>query len=211
MRRQRGFTLIEILVALAIVSIISVAAYTVLDSGLRTQQHAEERLAHLGELQRLFYNLSQDVAYLTQRRSRNDLGDTESIISGESDLSGETFSLAFNRANWRNPAKFPRSHLQHVEYRLEEEKIYRRYRVYLDAAPNSPEVDRVLASQIESATIAFRAPDGTWSDGWGQFSEMRDKLPRAIRITVTSKMLGEVERYFFLPYSLQQTQVALNE
>ena len=209
MRHQRGFTLIEILVAVAIFGIISVAAYTVLDSGLRTQQHAEERLAHLAELQRLFYNLSQDVSYLTQRRSRDDLGDQESIIYGESDLSGDTFTLAFNRANWRNPAKFPRSHLQHVEYRFEEEKIYRRYRVYLDAAPNSPEVDRVMASDIESVRLEFRAPDGAWSDGWGQFSEMRDKLPRAMRIRITSKLVGEIERYYFLPYSLQQTQVAL--
>lgn len=209
MRVQRGFTLIEILVAVAIFGIISVAAYTVLDSGLRTQQHAEERLTHLSQLQRLFYNLSQDIAYLTQRQSRNDLGDQESIILGDSDLSGETFRLAFNRANWRNPAKFPRSHLQHVEYRFEEEKIYRRYRVYLDAAPNSPEVDRLLASQIESVRLEFKAPDGQWSDGWGQFTEMRDKLPRVMRIQITSKLVGQIERYYFLPYSLQQTQVAL--
>ncbi len=209
MNNQRGFTLIEILVAVAIFGIISVAAYTVLDSGLRTQQHVEERLGHLAQLQRLFYNLSQDVAYLTQRQSRNDLGDQEPIIFGESDVMGTSFMLAFNRANWRNPAKFPRSHLQHVEYRFEEEKIYRRYRVYLDAAPNSPEVDRLLATDIESVRLEFKSPNGQWSDGWGQFSEMRGRLPRAMRIVVTSKLVGEIERYYFLPYSLQQTQVAL--
>ena len=208
MRAQHGFTLIEILVAVAIFGLISIAAYTVLDSGMRSQRESEERLSHLSELQRLFFSLSQDVAFLTQRRSRNDLGDEEPIMFGESDISGESFVLAFNRANWRNPAGFPRSHLQHVEYRFEEENIYRRHRVYLDMAPNSPEVDRRLASQIESVRIEFKSPDGQWSDGWGQFSEMRTKLPRAMRIQVTSKVLGEVERYYFLPYSLEQTRVA---
>ena len=207
MIKSRGFTLIEILVSVAIFGLISIAAYTVLDSGMRTKQQSELRLSHLSELQRLFFNLSQDVAYLTQRRSRNDLGDIEPIILGESDLSGETFKLAFNRTNWRNPAAFPRSTMQHVQYHLEEQGIYRSHRVYLDMAPNSPEIKRLLASQIEAVRLEFKSPDGQWSDGWGQFTEMQDKLPRAMRIRVTSAILGEVERYYFLPYSLAQTEI----
>ena len=204
MKPVRGFTLIEILVAVAIFGMISIAAYTVLDSGMRSQSQSKERLSHLAELQRLFFNLSQDVAYMTQRRSRNDLGDIDAIILGESDVTGNYFKVAFNRANWRNPAAFPRSHLQHVEYRFEDERIYRKHRVYLDAAPNSPEIDRRIANNISAAKVEFKSPNGQWSDGWGQFSEMRDKLPRVMKITITSKVVGEIERYYFIPYSRQK-------
>ena len=203
MTSQKGFTLIEILVAVAIFGMISVAAYTVLDSGMRSQTQAQERLSHLAELQRLFYNLSQDFAYISKRPSRNDLGDSEPLLYGESDVSGLEFKMAFNRTNWRNPAGFPRSHMQHVEYRLEDEKIYRKYRVFVDMAPNSPEVDRLLAADIDSVIVQFQSPTKQWSDGWGQFSEMLDKMPIAVRIRVTSKIIGEVERYYFLPYSVR--------
>ncbi|MEL0068585.1 MAG: type II secretion system minor pseudopilin GspJ [Gammaproteobacteria bacterium] len=202
MNGQRGFTLIEVLVAVAIFGMLSVAAYTVLDSGMRSQKQSEERLSHLAELQRLFFNISQDFAYISKRPSRNDLGDLEPLLYGESDVSGQGFKMAFNRTNWRNPAGFPRSHMQHVEYRLEDEKIYRKHRVFLDMAPNTPEVDRMLAADIESVIVQFQSPTKQWSDGWGQFVEMQDKMPVAVRIQITSKLFGELERYFFIPYSV---------
>ena len=136
MTSQKGFTLIEVLVAVAIFGMLSVAAYTVLDSGMRSQRQSEERLSHLAEIQRLFFNMSQDIAYISKRPSRNDLGDVEPLLYGESEVSGQGFKMAFNRTNWRNPAAFPRSHMQHVEYRFEDEKIFRKHRVFLDMAPN---------------------------------------------------------------------------
>lgn len=203
MTSTRGFTLIEILVAVAIFGLLSIAAYTVLDSGMRSREQAELRLSHLAELQRLFYTINTDLNYLVPRRTRNDLGDVEAIMSGHSDISGEDFSLKFNRGHWRNPAGFRRSHLQHVEYWIEEQQVFRRHRVYLDMAPNSPEIDRMMASQVSAIRIQFQNKDKQWTDEWGQFSEQADQLPMAVRIQVTSDLFGEIERYFLVTqYSL---------
>lgn len=199
MKHNRGFTLIEILVAVAIFGLLSLAAYTVLDNAMRSQIQAEQRLEHLAQLQRVFYNLGQDLNYFILRQSRNELGDREPVLSGESDLSGQSFSLSFNRSNWRNPARLPRSQLQHLNYYFEEGKLFRKHRIFLDQAPNSTEVVRQLASDIKAVRIEFLGPDKQWRDNWGQYPEQADKLPLAIRVQLTSEKLGELERLFSLP------------
>ena len=198
MRRQAGFTLIEILVAVAIFGMLSIAAYTVLDSGMRSKQQAETRLEHLAQLQRLFHTLNQDIQYMVPRQTRNELGDREALISGESDLGGQLFQLALTRSNWRNPADFRRSHLQRVEYRVEDEQVFRKHRVFLDKVSNTPEVDRLMVKDIEAIRIQFRNEGGTWQDQWGQFDAAGTSMPRAIQIQVTSKLFGEIERYYML-------------
>ena len=198
MKRQTGFTLIEILVAVAIFGLLSIAAYTVLDSGMRSKQQTETRLEHLAQLQRLFHTLNQDFQYIVPRKTRNELGDLEPLLKGESDLAGEYFELAFSRSHWRNPAGFRRSQLQYVQYRIEDKQIFRRHRVFLDAAPNTPEIDRLLAKDIESVRIQFKVQEEQWSDQWGRFSDQAS-IPSAIRIQVTSALLGEIERYYHLP------------
>ena len=53
MRRQRGFTLIEVLVAMAITAIAAVIAYAGLDSAIRLSASAEEEMDHRGGHQQL--------------------------------------------------------------------------------------------------------------------------------------------------------------
>jgi general secretion pathway protein J len=205
MIRSKGFTLIEILVAVAIFGLLSIAAYTVLDSGMRSQQQAETRLEHLAQLQRLFHTLNQDIQYLVPRQTRDDLGDLEAFLGGESDLAGQQFELHLTRSRWRNPADYPRSHLQRVEYRFEDEQVIRKHRVFLDKVSNSPEVDRLIAKDIESIRIQFKDVNGQWQDQWGRFEGQANNLPSAILIQVRSKLLGDIERFYLLtPFAKQQ-------
>ena len=198
LKQQQGFTLIEILVAVAIFGLLSVAAYTVLDAGMRSQANSEPRLQQLAELQRFMHSLSKDINYLSLRRSRNELGDVEPILSGTSDLGGQIFELSLTRTAWRNPANFPRSNLQHVSYRLEDGKLIRKHRIFPDQAPNSPEQEVELISEITAARVQFMDNQELWQDQWGLFIEQQNILPRAIRIRLETKRFGEIERFFFL-------------
>jgi len=196
MKRQTGFTLIEILVAVAIFGLLTVAAYTVLDSGVRSKQQSEARLEHLAQIQRLFYSLSNDLQYLAYRRVRDELGDYQPLMSGESDLSGLAFKLAFSRSNWRNPAGFKRSNLQFVDYRIEDNQVIRRHRVFLDKAPNSAEMDRTLADGINAISVRFLDANQQWQDQWGMFEEQQLSVPLAVVISIETDLYGEIERYF---------------
>ena len=62
---DRGLTLVEMLVALAILSVIGVAGMTMLDNTLRVQRGTEDRLARLTEIDRAFAVLRRDFATAT--------------------------------------------------------------------------------------------------------------------------------------------------
>ena len=183
---------------MAIFGLLSIAAYTVLDSGMRSKQQAEIRLEHLAQLQRFFHTLNQDLQYYAPRQTRNEFGDKAALLSGSSDLSGEVFDLSFSRSRWRNPAGFPRSHLQNVQYRLEDKQVIRRHWVFLDKSSNSSHVDRLMAKDIEAVRLQFKVDETLWVDQWGQFGNELTRLPIAIKVQVTSAMLGEIERYYLL-------------
>ncbi len=62
---EAGFTLVEVLVALAIFAIIGAAGFAVLDQVLRVQRLTEGRLERLGEVQRAMHVISLDVLEAT--------------------------------------------------------------------------------------------------------------------------------------------------
>ena len=143
---------------------------------------------------------------MVPRRTRNELGDLDPLLKGESDISGEFFELAFTRSRWRNPAGFARSQLQYVQYEIEDNQIIRRHRVFLDMAPNATEVERLMASDIQAVRIQFKAQEEQWIDQWGRFGG-QNGVPTAIRIQVTSSLLGDIERF----YHLTQFDIAKEE
>lgn len=60
-RAQSGFTLIEMLIALALFSLIGIAGFTLVSGILRVQERTEGRLERLAQLQRAMYLLTFDL------------------------------------------------------------------------------------------------------------------------------------------------------
>ena len=69
-RRSTGFTLIEVLVAIAIFASLSVGAYQVLNQVQRSNEVSIERSERLKELQRALVFLDNDFRQMTMRQSR---------------------------------------------------------------------------------------------------------------------------------------------
>src|SRR3990167_3324124 len=107
MKAVRGFTLIEILVAVLIFAMIGVAAFSTLRAAQDAQTTLRERGERFLKLQRAVTTFSRDYQQLAFRRVRDSYGDRLPLVQGVSDDT-DTW-IAFTRSGWRNPAQLPRS------------------------------------------------------------------------------------------------------
>jgi len=195
-RHSKGFTLIEIIVAVAIFGMLSVGAYTVLDAGVRSQQQTEFRLEKLAKLQRAIQTIEKDLHMLSLRQVRDELGDKIPLFRGQSDASGQVSFIEFTRANWRNPAGLPRSNMQHVIYNFGQGKLNRVHSIFLDQTSNSPKVTRALLDDMKSMSMSFLNKAGQWTSTWAMFDSqsLDSSLPRAIKISMEVDTFGLIER-----------------
>ena len=201
MSRRHGFTLIEILVAIAIFAVLGIAASRLLDQVLRADEASKARGQRLGELQRAMGILERDALQVVARPVRDELGETLPAVSG-----GVRSMLEFTRAGWRNPTGAERAELQRVAYMLEGKQLLRFYWPVLDRAEGSEPVRQVLLDEVEQAEVEFVAADGETRQFWpqedGSAAVPGAALPRALRLRLVVAPWGEIERLFALPDTL---------
>jgi len=207
-KRNSGFTLIEILVAVAIFGLLIVGAYTVLDAGMKSKEQTETRLNRLEHLQRMMHQFEQDMVLLSTRQVRNEFGDKQPQFRAQGG-SGDEASLEFTRANWRNPLQLPRSNLQHVIYTFKDGVLTRSHSIFLDQSTNSPTVDRLLIDRLDSLKFEFLNQNNQWLSDWANLgfiaaaddSDTKDILPKAVRISIELEPFGEIERIILVGLS----------
>ena len=78
--REAGFTLIELIVSLALFALISVAGVALIDSILRIQARTSGRLERLGDIQRAMFVVANDLGQVATGR-----------------IAGTPVALSFNR------------------------------------------------------------------------------------------------------------------
>jgi len=154
--KSRGFTLLEILVAIAIFSIMAVFAYSTLQQVLSTNQHLQKQADDLAQLQFLFGCFLEDVSQLTQRSIRDEFGATEPALIGSSQL------LKLTRSGWENPLESKRSNLQRVEWILEGKTLYRQYWTVLDRTRFNQPIKTALLKEIENLEFRYLDSNNVW-------------------------------------------------
>tara|TARA_B110000091_G_C13804904_1_gene472026 strand:+ start:1015 stop:1647 length:633 start_codon:yes stop_codon:yes gene_type:complete len=198
---SRGFTLIEILVAMAIFSIIGLASTGVLNSVINSDQLSSERFEKLEELQRAMLTIERDVLQIVPRKMRINGEPISVIISGGEDVfDSDADGLGFVRAGWHNPQMLlPRSTLQAIGYRVQEQQLQRLYGNYVDNVIGYEPKVKILLSDIEDFRVSFlteieklEEPE-KWKESYANAD-----LPIAISITIVSKTFGEIRREFIL-------------
>ena len=205
---QAGFTLIEILVAVAIFGLLSIGAYSVLDAGMRSRVHMEQRLADLEKVQRAVAKLERDIQLLVPRLVRNEFGDTQALLVAESDLSGQVARMAFTRGDWRNPAQLPRPNLQHVMYQFDNGSLKRGHRLFLDSTTDSVTVVTELLDNVEQFQLGFLTTDNQWLSAWGLFAQEEQlvQLPVMIRFELVVQPFGKITRLIPVPQAALSQQ-----
>ena len=201
MTRNAGFTLLELLVAVAIFSVVGVLALSGYTQLQRQSEYAEQRLDRTRQVQRALQTLAQDLEQVEPRPIREPIGDAQmpALMLGVT----TEYRLQLSRAGWSNTAGLPRSTVQRVGYRVENQELWRDHWPVLDRTLTVEPVRELMLTGVRS--ITFRAMDGsrTWVDSWPEtqtidLAEVR-RRPAAVEVTIELEDWGTIRRVIEVP------------
>ena len=203
-----GFTLIEVLLAVAIFAMISLAGFSIFNGVSHSQKGAEEKLSRLNEIQRAWLIIERDLLQISHRSVRIEgeepiqrflFADTGSFADSEQ-------TLAFVRGGWINPRLLiPRSDMQSVAYRIEDNTLERLHFNFVDPVVGEEPKIRSLISDVESMGMRFFV-DNKWQD-----SLQANKTPSAIELTINTKDFAELSKKFLLVNEIKPSNPANNQ
>lgn len=185
---KRGFTLVELLVALAVFSAMAALAYGGLNSIARTRGELVGQEADFANLQRAVGALDRDLRGAVARPVRSATGQLLPALMGAPD------HVEFTRLGFANPQAEPRSNLQRVFFELDGSKFERGRYAVLDRTPNSTPVIADMKVAADDFRLRYLdAASNRWLDVWPPpQSEQPQTLPRAVQWTLRTKQYGDL-------------------
>nr|WP_228287411.1 MULTISPECIES: type II secretion system minor pseudopilin GspJ [Serratia] len=194
---QRGFTLVEMLLAIALFAMLSLTALTVFRGVLKNDEITQRKSTQLTQLQRALAIVERD---LTQAQARAPTGDKrwpaapEFAVLQTAGEEGGDFQLLLIRNGWPNPqARLPRATQERVAYRYRQGRLERLSYPNL-SSPQAAARSVLLLSEVTRFQLRFYR-QGEWLTAW----RAGGLLPQAVEIAIDTPALGEVRRIVTLP------------
>lgn len=201
MRLVRGFTLVELMISLAIFALLVTMAYGSVNLLLDANRRIQEPQADFQQLQWAMLLLERDVHQMVLRKRNAGYNDQEAALLVPEDSMGAlmTFTRGGNPdMGWQlrdGGSGQMRSTLQRVSYALEDKKLVRRSWNLIDYADNAEAVSVDLFMQISAVKLRFLATKGgEFQDTWTE----TEKLPLAIEVSIKHERFGELKRIFLV-------------
>lgn len=194
--KQHGFTLLEVMIAIAIFSVISITSFTIFDTVLKSDEASRGKTERLNELQLAFLIMDRDMLQLARRKIRLDGGAAIKgyLHNSEEALPAENQAIGFVRAGWTNPGlMIPRSDLQLVGYRLNEGVFERLHYNFVDNVIGDEPKVRPLIQGVTD--MHFEYYDLS-KKKWNKELPSNNKIPMAIAIELDTEYFGVVRRQF---------------
>ena len=193
-----GFTLLEILIALIIFSLMSVMAYRGLTSVLQSREHLAHENRKWRDVAMLFARMEKDLSMLAKRpiRDANDL--PAATFVGKTTAPGaQDALLMFTRMGMLEQANTLAGPLR-IGYRLRNETVEQLVWPVLDAAPRSQPSVNPLLQRVATIEIHYLDPTGAWHATWPLAGTNND-LPSAVELMIELKSKERITRFFALP------------
>ena len=197
-RATRGFTLVELLAAIAVFALMALMAYGGLSAVLKARVAVETSLTRTAEFQKAIYRLQSDFEQTRPRPVRDGYGDPQpAFVTREESREGTR--VEFTRGGWRNPRLLRRSAFERVAYGLEDGKLVRYSWQALDRAQEDELIEVPLLDQVEDLDWRFLDAQRAWQDEWpprNVTSDSQALLPLAVELRLETRDWGEI-RYLF--------------
>jgi general secretion pathway protein J len=176
---RAGFTLVEMLIAIAILGIILGVAYRVLDTMLATRDRVSEEYRRWRDVARAVAWIERDLDAL-QARPIRDQSDrlAAALVGSASRTPAEQAGIAFTRSG--DPEEGGRGAApRRVGYRVHDGALERLSWRVLDQAPRSTPTATAILTGVAGLGVRYRDAQGQWQQEWS-----RPTLPTALNITI---------------------------
>lgn len=199
---NRGFTLLELLVAMFIAAVMFAIGYGAINQAVKNNEALTDQQKRLHEVQTAVRVLEQDIVQLAPRPIRQPVGDGWlPALIGQADPNAQPI-LQLTRGGWNNPNGVQRPGLQRVAYFLEKNTLRREYWTVLDPTLQNTTQKRDLLTHVKTVTFRFMDVSRQWQTQWpptavagamGQESALRMR-PIAVEITLETEDWGKLVR-----------------
>lgn len=198
---QRGFTLLEIIVATVILAVMALMAYRAVSEAQVAVTSAEGHMDRLRKTQQALQVLVTDFRTLANRPVREPIGDgfRAAVLQDPNGMN----LVELSHAGWPNGAGTPRGTVQRVIYRLEDGKLIREHWTVADPTLSTPPVKRELLDQVERVGIRYMNSGREWVEQWPPLGNTQSfdssERPLAVEITLVLSDFGELRRLVEVP------------
>lgn len=176
---RNGFTLVEMLVALALFAVIAVGALGLLRFSVDAELAGRAKTDSIAAQRRFLSVWTADLAQAVPLPSRDQRGLAHPAFEANRD----GIALRFTRSGWDNVDGAPRPGLQKVEYRVTGNALVRAGYPFPDGAAPDPGTEVLPLSA--PPTFRFRTQDGNWRNTWDP--QLTTELPVTIELLVPQK------------------------
>ena len=195
--RQRGFTLVEMLVALTIFALMSVLAYRGLAAVMQTREHLTEDNRRWRDIALTLAQLEQDMDLAVDRPVRGN-GDLPlpALVGNPQTVNANDAQLSFSRMGmaWQTGVL---ADVQRHGYRLNNGTLEQLVWPVLDRAPLTEPAVHLLLERVNRFELRFLDGSGNWQPRWPLPGVAA--LPAALEVVLELDGGVAVTRVFALP------------
>ena len=190
--RNRGFTLLEVVVAVALFAVVAALAYGGLDSVLRARGQLEAQAGQLARLQFAVGQIERDLRAAAARPVRDGFGQRQPAFVGSST------GIELSRHGYANALDARRAELERAAYRRVEDRLQRLRWPVLDRAPGTLPEQVELLEGVSDFRLRYFARSGREYDRWPAPGS-NEPLPVRVEVEIEVAGFGRIQRLLELP------------
>jgi len=198
---KKGFTLIEILIALTVFAILATLTSSSLYYAFTARTRVNAQADRLNNLQLAVSLIEQDTIQIVDRPIRSNEMRLFSMLVGMPDY------VEFTRDGYINPNSIDkRSSLKRVALVCLDKKLVRRTWESLDSKDRNAYGDRILLDNLTDCHFNYLNHTlqllTKWREQTAQPNQSMELFPKAIQVNVTLQEWGEMNLLFIIPGGL---------
>ena len=177
---KKGFTLIEVLISLVILSIIAIVSTNFLQSSIDLRNQSKSKVDDIKVFNLGVSTIRRDLMSTVNLPMRDNFGNQLPNFIGSNTDKKITFLGFINRID------SSRSSISRIEYLFDDTKFIRRVYFTADPYDYDDHIDSVIFDNIDDVEISFLS-DNRWFTEWPAGQTAAYKIPKLVKIEIDDK------------------------